>query len=101
PRQVEYVFQVVAFADARNRELDHLAQILRGDPHRPADASVQARIVGEGHRAYSRTNFGLDEDLGLVARRGRAQRVTYVERSVRPGGLREVLDRDADARVAL
>src|SRR2546426_6480129 len=100
-REIEHVLHVVPVADTGDRGGDHFLEILGRESDRAADARVHLLVVAQGNRAHAFLDIGLDQNFGLGARGLRESLVADEERRVRPGRLRQVLDRDADARVAL
>ncbi|MDT4847030.1 hypothetical protein FQZ97_810760 [compost metagenome] len=97
-RQIDDVLQVVVVAQALQGELAHGLRFVGAQAGRPADAAVQASERRQRHRAHTGVDVGLDHIEHPVPTIGDRP---HVERRVRPGGLGQVLDRRAHARVAL
>src|SRR5512136_668026 len=62
---------------------------------------MQACKAGEAHRAHAIDSVSLDKARWFAVSLRQIGTGTDVQRRVRPGGLREVLDGRADAAVAL
>lgn len=100
-QQVGDVLQVVAMAEPRHRVRDDRLRLVRAQAHGTTDAHV---LAGEGcqvHRTHALGDIGLDEAAAFaVGARALAvadQRITDIQRRVRPGRLREVLDGGGEA----
>jgi hypothetical protein len=65
------------------------ATILRrsslGEPDRPANSGVEGGVLGQRDSDAALPHLDLDQALGLLAGRNRAQRIADVEGGVGPG----------------
>ncbi|MCY1529818.1 hypothetical protein D9M68_649840 [compost metagenome] len=95
-REVQDVLEVVAVTDAHHGETTDRLGLVDAQAGGPADAAVQSRVGAQRHGAHALPNVRLHHHQ----RATRLQRPD-TERRMRPGGLREVLDRRAHARRAL
>ena len=92
--------QIVLQPDALDGVIaDRLAVRLR-KPDRPADAGVKRIIGRQRHADDAGVQIGLHE-IARLARRRAAAVGSDIERGVRPGGLRQVLDDAGDTRAKL
>jgi putative transposase len=100
-QQVEDVLDVVVEADALGREGADPRAVVVGQADRPADAGVEAVVFRERRTDDSLPEIGFNQHQRLAVRRGALADRPDVERSMGPGGLREVLDDAGDVVVAL
>ena len=102
-REVDDVAQVVAMPDAGHRMGCDPLRVVGRQARRPAHAGVQPGVLRQPDGAHTLDRVGLDQARCLAVGAGGPEVGTRpdVERGVRPGRLRQVLDRGAEAAVPL
>src|SRR6266571_1824951 len=99
-QQIRDVLHVVIEADARHRIGAHARAILRRELCRPAHPGVACEIFRQRSGDHALAHVGLDQHMRLALARRAALDRPDVERGMRPGRLRQVLDDAGDSVVA-
>ena len=98
--QVDDVLEVVVEADALGGVGADARAVVVGQPDRPADAGVKAGIFRQRRADHALADIGLDQHQRLAVRGVAVADRPDIERGMRPGRLREILDDAGDVVVA-